>query len=73
MSTHNLWLVGWLDLPLGELVPVEALEEDVSLNVAHPSLWVAAQPPGGVLGQELQERDSSTSCYSATPNSSPHQ
>ena len=56
MSTHNLWLVGRLDLPLGELVPVNALEEDVSLDVALASIRVAAQPPGGVLGQELQER-----------------
>ena len=72
MSTHNLWLVGWLDLPLGELVPVKVLEEDVSFDVTLPSVRVAAQPPGGVLGQELQDRDSSASYYRATSNSGAH-
>ena len=42
VATHVLWLVGRLDFPAGQLVPVYVLEERLRLDLFGGCLWVTA-------------------------------
>ena len=55
-STHNFWLERRLDLPVGDLLPIDPPEELVSLDVLL-ALVPASKTLGGILDQKLKRRE----------------